>query len=187
MPLPQQEPKLTRQELLDLLRRKIGAGYSLPEFVIVGIRGYYKRTMGNPVRNDRAIYDDAMFIMTDHEFHSFNANCDPSKYKPGIANLKPGVWPCYQFDIHGGRVEQYPAICQRKGEVTVIRDGEGEDTGMFGINIHRGGNRGTSSEGCQTIPPTQWARFYNTAARLAENVYGKDYKKQTITYILIES
>ena len=176
---------MKRDELMELLR-KANPNIGLLKFAIVGIRGYYKKTMGNPTKNDRAIYDDAMFLITDNELHSFNANCDPSKYDKGIANLKAGVWACYQFDIHGGKVSQYPAICQRKGKVTVIRDGKGEDTGMFGINIHRGGHKGTSSEGCQTIPPTQWDRFYNTAVRLASGVYGKDYKKETITYILLE-
>ena len=187
MPLPQQLPQLKREELLNLIRKRIGEGYLLPEFAIIGIRGYYKRTMGNPARNDRAIYDDAIFLVTDTEFHGFNANCDPSRYKKGIASLKPGVWPCYKFDIHGGKVDQYPAICQRKGKVTIVRDEVGEDTGMFGINIHRGGNIGTSSEGCQTVPPSQWTRFYSTAERLAKNVYGNGFKTETITYILLES
>ena len=184
--IPNKEPQMKRDQLLELLRSTY-PNLVLPKFAIIGVRGYYKKSMGNPTKNDRAIYDDAMFILTDNELHAFNANCDPSKYDRGIANLKAGVWPCYQFDIHGGRTAQYPAICQRKGKVTVIRDGKGEDTGMFGINIHKGGHRGTSSEGCQTIPPTQWDRFYNTAVRLASGVYGVGYKKETITYILLEA
>lgn len=179
-------PQLTRAELIALINKK-HPDFNAPDFLIIGIRGYYKNSMGKPNVNDRAIYDDAIFLMTDNEFHAFNANCDPSKYHPGIANLKPGIWPCYKFDIHGGKSAQYPAICQRAGKVTVIRDGKGEDTGMFGINIHKGGYKGTSSEGCQTIHPDQWQRFINTANRLCEGVYGKNYKKEVLTYVLIEN
>lgn len=186
MMIPKATPKLTRQELMALLAAR-HPDLELPLFYIVGIRGYYKNTMGKPGENDRAIYDDAIFLVTDTELHGFNANTDPSKYSPGIAKLRPGVWPCYRFDIHGGRVDQYPAICQRAGKVTVTRDGKkGSFTGMFGINIHRGGNTTTSSEGCQTVPPTQWTRFYATAERIARTFWGDKFKQQTLTYILIE-
>lgn len=186
MELPKKVPQMDRAELLQLIH-KHHPTFFLPEFLIIGIRGYYMRTMGNPARNDRAIYDDAIFILTDHELHAFNGNTDPSRYRQAIASLKPGIWPCYQFDIHRGVKSQYPAICQRKGKVTVVRDGKGEDTGMFGINIHKGGFTTTSSEGCQTIHPTQWVRFYGTASRLAEKVYGPDFKSETITYLLLEN
>lgn len=183
--LPPSTPKMTRAELMQLLA-KAHPDLELPFFCIVGIRGYYKNSMGVPKENDRGIYDDAIFLLTDTELHAFNANTDPSKYQKGIAKLKAGVWPCYRFDIHGGQKEQYPAICQRSNDVVVIRDGKGEHRGMFGINIHKGGNTTTSSLGCQTIPPTQWDRFYSTAKRIAVTLWGNKYQSQTITYILLE-
>lgn len=186
MKIPKTTPQLNRAELLSLLAQK-HPELQLPAFAIIGIRGYYKNTMGKPDENDRAIYDDAIFILTENELHAFNANTDPSAYRAGIAKLNPGIYPAYRFDIHGGKKSQYPAICQRADKVTVTRDGGKVDTGMFGINIHKGGYNGTSSEGCQTLPPTQWDKFYLTAVRLAKSIYGDTYKSQTITYVLIEN
>jgi lysozyme len=179
------QPKITRPELIDKLKPLYPALED--EILIIGIRGYYKNSMGKTGVNDRSIYDDAIIIMTDNEFHTFNANCDPSAYRKGIASLNPGVWRVYKFDIHGGRSSQYPAICQRAGVVTVTRDGGKVDTGMFGINIHKGGYKGTSSEGCQTIHPDQWQRFYSTMERLAKSIYGDKYKSQVYAYVLINN
>jgi hypothetical protein len=60
-----------------------------------------------------------------------------------------------------------------------LRDNRGEDTGWFGINIHKGGYNSTSSLGCQTIYPTQWQSFINT-------VYDqlKRYKQTKLPYVL---
>ena len=104
--LPKSTPQMTRAELMALMADRF-PDMDLPLFCIVGIRGYYKRTMGDPNANDRAIYDDAIFLLTDNELHAFNANTDPGKYSPGIAKLKAGIWPVYKFDIHGGKSAQY--------------------------------------------------------------------------------
>ena len=59
--------------------------------VIVGIRGYYKRSMGDPKHNDRSIYDDCIAVVTPDRFETFNANVDPSAFNRGVASLVPGV------------------------------------------------------------------------------------------------
>lgn len=168
------QPKLTHTEALGILSK-----YSLPNPVILlGIRGYYKKTMGNPVKNDRGIYDDAIMIIGPDFYLPFNANTDPSTYKTGIANLVPGVW-FYKPGKHKiNSPNGYPALVQA-APVTVLRDNKGEDTGWFGINIHKGGYNSTSSLGCQTIYPTQWNSFINT-------VYDqlKRYKQIKIPYVL---
>ena len=181
---PPARPRLTRPELEERIRAAF-PGRELPAFYICGIRGYYANSMGGP-GNDRGIYDDALFVVSPNAFLGYNGNTDPSASRSRIAVLEPGWWDAYQFDIHGGSVP-HPAICQRKGPVTVRRDGAGLDTGMFGINIHKGGISGTSSLGCQTVPPSQWGAFYSFAKNEAIGVYGKNWNKATITYILLPS
>lgn len=181
--VPEKRPQMTRDEVLELVKR-FHPDFKTCDLFWVGIRGYYKKTMGDPDQNDRAIYDDAIFIVGKDEFISFNANCDPRRFVKGIASLKTGVWPVYRFDKHKGA---YIALCQRAGKVTVLRDNQGEDTGMFGINIHRGGNFGTSSAGCQTIPPSQWEDFITTSMKLARKYSPDKWATSAYTYILLEN
>jgi lysozyme len=182
---PNSRPKLAETELRKMLE-PYKIDWNKYPLVIVGIRGYYKDSMGKPGENDRGIYDDAIFIVTPSLVRSFNGNTDPSKYRPGIAKLKPGIWYAYKFDIHGGKVKQYPAICQRFAPVTVIRDGKGEDSGMFGVNIHCGGENGTSSEGCQTLPPEQWSEFYNLTKDYFVGVWKDKWQEKVVPYVLME-
>lgn len=173
---------MTKAEVLALVAQNY-PDFQVPDLFWVGIRGYYKKTMGDPSKNDRAIYDDAIFMVGREEFVSYNGNCDPSRFAHGIANLKAGVWPVYRFDKHKGA---YVALCQRAGKVTVIRDGKGEDTGMFGINIHRGAIIRTGSEGCQTIVPAQWDDFIGYGMKIARKYDTQNWANKTYTYVLIE-
>ena len=102
-----------------------------------------------------------------------------------MATLKPGAWFVHKFALHKGK---YMALCQRAGNVTVIRDGNPpyEDTGSFGINIHRGGYNTTSSEGCQTIHPGQWDSFIQLAEDQAQRYYGSKWKAVIVPYILLD-
>lgn len=172
---------MTRAELMALIHEQ-QPGFVLNKFAVVGIRGYYMDTMGTVHENDRGIYDDAIFILTDSQLFPFNANTDPSKYSPGIAKLRPGVWSVYKFDKHKGK---YLALCQRAGNVTVDRDGKGSETGMFGINIHKGGFLTTSSLGCQTIYPDQWDDFIAKCQKFAKSSFGDKYTSLVYTYVLL--
>lgn len=187
MMLPGSRPQMSLKDLKRKIERA-GVDISRWPLLVVGIRGYYKNTMGAPGQNDRRIYDDAIFIVSGNTFTSFNANVDPNGYGfhkgKYLANLTPGFWPVYKFDLHNGR---YMALCQRAGSVTVLRDNGILDTGMFGINIHEGGNNTTSSAGCQTIPKTQWRAFISLAESEARRIYGATWKSQVYPYLLLDT
>jgi hypothetical protein len=159
--LPPSKPKLLQQDALKLI-----APFNLSEYPVklLGIRGYYKKTMGNPVIQERGIYDDAIFLISPDHFSSWNANTDPSVTRPGVAALKPGGPYLYKLGMHNMK-NPYLALRQY-GRVTVVRDQEGEETDTaaapFYIDIHKGGYNTTSSLGCQTIHPSQWEAFLAT-------------------------
>jgi lysozyme len=190
--VPNTAPRLSSTEL----KAKI-APYNIDRnqypVLVIGIRGYYLDTMGEAGKNDRGIYDDAIFVETPAVTASYNGNTDPSIVRKGsgkgegkgMAVLKPGVWYAHKFDLHNGK---YLALCQRLGEVIVTRDGDPpyEDKGMFGINIHKGGYHTTSSLGCQTIHPVQWDSFINLVQDQAKRYYTDKWNKTIIPYVLIE-
>lgn len=192
--VPETRPRLSADELLPRVRAAGLDTVEHPVFV-VGIRGYYIQTMGDPARNDRGIYDDAIFLISPNFFGSYNANTDPSARRPGhghvegkrgMAKLKAGVWHCHRFALHR---KSYMALCQIAGSVTVIRDGHDEDYphhGWFGINIHRGGRHGTSSLGCQTVYAPQWEGFIQSAMDQARRYHGRAWDRTTIPYVLLE-
>ncbi len=189
--VPPGKPRLSSQELERLL-----APFALDRarypFIVVGIRGYYKNTMGAPGVNDRGIYDDAIFVHSPSVMAAYNGNTDPSRFRKGtgsgaqkgMASLNPGAWYVHQFDQHKGK---YLALCQRAGEVTVTRDGDPpyETTGWYGINIHRGGYSTTSSEGCQTVHPTQWDSFIALAVDQAKRYLRDQWRKSVVPYVLL--
>jgi len=191
--IPAARPRISRSDLIAIVRSRHPEVRFDDRLTMVGVRGYYRDTLGAVGRNDRAMYDDAIFIVAPDAFQAFNGNTDPSGYRngrgtgagKGMASLNPGVWPVYRFDLHAGK---YLALCQRAGPVTVTRDGSPPytDRGLFGINIHKGGINGTSSEGCQTIAAAQWPAFIASAVDQAKRLYGADWKREAITYVLLD-
>ena len=150
-----------RPELSRALAEELLAAHGVTDRVaLLGRRGYYRDSMGRAGVNERGIYDDAIALVSPTEYRTFTANTDPSVTRPGMAVLVPGVYR-YKVGIHGitkPPARRYPALVQA-ASVTIQRDGGIRATGWFGINIHRGSVHSTSSEGCQTIHPDQWAEF----------------------------
>ena len=179
--VPPGRPLQSRAATLKLAN---GTAYGpIPDKVFVlGKRGYYRDTMGKPGVNDRGIYDDALFIYSPNVHAAFNANTDPSRARKGIAVLEPGVHR-YKPGPHGiSRGRPYPAFLPATagGRLPVRLDGASGLTTGVAINIHRGGYGTTSSEGCQTIFPEQWAAFHATlTAEL------KRAGQKTFPYVLI--
>lgn len=174
-------PSLSEKQLNDILKG------GLTKKAVVGIRGYYL-SAGKTQFNDRRIFDDALFIYDGHNVVGFNANTDPggtgfnptADTRKGFATLLPGEWQ-YKIGLHRGL---YEALIEY-GNVTVSRDAYGNtprmnDTGNFGINIHRGGKNSVSSTGCQTIRPDQYEEFMTKIKSIWT-------KKDIIPYILFEN
>lgn len=186
MPIkPPYKPQAKRSKVESLARKWSRYRLDIGDYdcYMLAVRGYYRHTMGKPGVNDRGIYDDAIIIVTPTSYSTFNANCDPGAHRKGIANLKVGTH-FYKPGTHGiskPKHLQYRAFRQAE-KVTVVRDGIGEDFGLFGINIHRGGYRSVSSAGCLTVYPTQWAGF-------RELMYSelKRYEQKKFPVILIEN
>lgn len=156
------------------------AGTVTDKVYLVGRRGYYRDTMGKPGTNDRGLFDDAIVLVTPDACLTFNANTDPSVFREHIATLTPGRWRVKPGTHHPGTPGAYRCLVQA-GPVTVRRDGGVEESGEFYIHIHRGGVNGTSSLGCQTIPPGQWPDFMRAVdAALVK------YGQRSLLYILTE-
>jgi lysozyme len=174
VPRPPSKPKATIEAVTaEALRawRRVHESEPLPDLFVLGCRSYYRDSMGKPGQNDLSQYDDSFFIVSPplDAMTSWNGNTDPSRYgwNAGagkyMARLKPGVWKMITR-MHRGK---YQAYGQGENPVTVERiksDGSiaETETGRFGIDLHLGGNNGTSSEGCQTVPPEQWEAFRKT-------------------------
>jgi hypothetical protein len=194
------KPKIDRQTAYAKLPPEICSDDKLLELLakqnyvfIIAFRGYYQDTMGAPGKNDRGIYDDCMCVVSDRVFMTFNGNTDPSRFRPGIATLVPGVYP-YRRAKHGitthadgGYWAFRPATKNeslpvwRDGDVRLNGKGERMTSEGIAINIHKGGYNTTSSEGCQTIYPDQWDNFRDTVYDLMAQC-----SQEKILYVLAD-
>jgi len=173
---------------------KAGINLQAEGVVVLGVRGYFRDSMGLTGKNDAGIYDDAWFVVTPEIHRAFNANVDPSRWgwnralgKP-YAVLAPGIWK-YRPGYHKG---QYKAFRQAE-TVQVLRDPDGPDgrkshwqeDGWFGINHHYGSKSSTSSWGCQTS--YQFWEYRELLYGILADLYpDKPWDKREFTYLLAE-
>lgn len=183
--------------LLSLMKSK---GYQINdrpfELNIVGVRA------DSNVPNK---FDDKMYVFWNSENgwqgKYFTVTTDPGTYwlnnpmqKEGTAILKQGQYiNSHKIGLHQGK---YKALTQQK-PVTVIRDYDRnalldfnngkEDTGLFGINIHRANAVGTTknidkySAGCQVFENADdFAKFLELAEK-HNAMYGNNF-----TYTLVD-
>lgn len=177
-------PSSTPKASLARVQKAIQKAKLTDTVILVGVRGYYRDTMGKPGQNDRGIYDDALFIVSPTHFSAWNANTDPSAFRPGIASLTLGVHR-YRKGNHGISRPGggYPAFrpATKNEELPVTRDGAVNPRPGIAINIHRGSRNSTSSEGCQTLPPSQWDSFYSALSGEMKRHNIKDFPYLLIT------
>jgi lysozyme len=167
IPIPPIKPQITLNQIQLLMKRKGYDSIVSDKYpYCVAIRGYYLDTMGVKGKNDLNMFDDMVAWVYPNGFATFNFNTDPTRFGynknagKNMAQLVPGI---YRF-VRRRHKNQYAAFGQGTNIVAVYRrDASGKVTsieeGQFGINIHKAGIKGTSSEGCLTVPIQQWDQF----------------------------
>lgn len=161
--VPKAKPNISRLEVERALERH-GIDLDKRKVALFVKEAHYMNTMGRVGKNDIGIYDDAgVWISRDGGFATFNFNTDPSRYYKNVATLDYGVWE-YKKGKHGiSRPGGGYWAFRQAGPVYVRRwQPDGSFKRMIlgdTINVHAGGENGTSSAGCQTTPKKQFPAF----------------------------
>lgn len=185
---------------LDASMKKFGSPlWDRKSLILFGCEGYFQ-LMGNPNTNDRQMYDDAMFVLTDRVFGAFNVNLDPNGYRPGHGHGSAKGMGMPHYGVHkdayaiGKHKKLYPALRQ-VGKLIVRRDADDkvpkadiiviegrkyylEEGDYQAMNMHPGGVNTTSSLGCQTFPRDQWSSFINLVVSESKRL-----KQKRFTYV----
>lgn len=185
--LPRMRPRQSvadSRAVLEAYKNLLPPGRHDDAVVLLAVRGYYDDSFGMPDVNDRGFYDDAIFVIEPDHVHNFNGNTDPSIRRNGIATLVAPQAVLYKPGYHGYQSAYGHQAFRQASAVTVSRDGGSEESDRgrspFWINLHRGGNTRTSSEGCQTVPPSQWPEFKPLVDGLL-----RQYRQDDVCYLLI--
>lgn len=141
---PQLPDDRVREVLLRTLRENPGcdarAILERCPVLLLGVRGYFRNSLGRLGVNDFGVYDDALFVVINdlkrgelRVVGRFNANCDPSQtgYEPGTsqpyAQLMPGVWPLRPGRHHDDRGRM------RELTASEAHDLEADPSGDYGL------------------------------------------------------
>jgi hypothetical protein len=165
---------------------------------IVGIRNL------QPSKHVTNLFDDTLTISYKKDgvwqFHEWAITTDPGKKAmfeysnpKGVAILVPGQYRgSHMIGLHQGKYEalrqQRPVKVWRDKDKDMEYDWVDEDTGIFGINIHRSNPKTEStyvenwSEGCQVFKRINQFNTFMDICRLARNIHGNSF-----TYTLLTS
>jgi len=184
--------EVTLQQLQEALLRKDAPLFTGElNLTLIGIRAKAQGDTFNDVLC--VLYEDAGELRLD----TYPITTDPGRHYrehpinvDGTAILKPGHYPgCWQIGAHQGK---YIALVQR-GPMTVYRDRnndgkpDGEQTGYFGINLHRAGANGHTlrtdkvSAGCQVFANSEDFDAVMALAQRSAKQYGN-----TFSYTLLD-
>jgi len=169
------------------------------ELNIVGIRSHISRS--NRFDDELHVFFKTNSGTTEH--YIFKVTTDPGTFwlnnpmKPkGTAILKEGQYlNVYSIGLHRGK---YKALIQSLGKVTVIRDynrdavldflNGREETGWFGINLHRAAKNGKTkyvenhSAGCQVFEDAADFDLFMELAERHKKLYGNKFSYTLIDY-----
>lgn len=178
---------MKKYSYVELENRFKELNYQWPTMHVIGVRSK---------ANEKNKFDDQMYLIDGPMMSVFTCTTNPGTHwlknllnPKGAAVLKPGQYvDSWKLGLHQGK---YEALVQAK-PITVFRDADKddlaeetrvEDTGMFGINIHRANPSAISSfidkwsAGCQVLNnPTEFARMLTTC---------KTSGKKAFTYTLL--
>jgi hypothetical protein len=165
---------------------------------IVGIRNL------QPAKHVTNLFDDTLTISYKKDgvwqFHEWPITTDPGKKAmlqysnpKGVAILVPGQYRgSHMIGLHQGKYEalrqQRPVKVYRDKDKDMEFDFVDEDTGIFGINIHRSNPKTEStyvenwSEGCQVFKRVNQFNTFMDICRLSRNIHGNSF-----TYTLLTS
>ena len=192
--------KYTKEQVEAAVKSKGYAWFEGAKDYDVNIVGVRNAATGQTVTN---VFDDVITVSYkvggEWQYKEWTNTTDPGKKgvqqyhnAKGVARLVEGQYRgSHIIRLHQGK---YEAVCQRLQEVTVWRDGNKDltfdevkqDTGMFGINIHKSGVDSTWvenwSEGCQVFKRVKDFNEFISICKKAAKVHGNHF-----TYTLIES
>ena len=198
---PKNKPQKTQEWAVNALNASLkkfsSSAWDGKSLILFGCEGYYLDSMGVKGQNDRGMYDDALFVVSERLFLALNINLDPTSYRPGHGHGSSKGMGTIHYGVHeqayaiGKHKTIFPALRQ-VGNIIVRRDADSRvpkediitidekryylEIGNHQVmNFHPGGANTTSSLGCQTIPRDQWRLFIDSVVAEARRMNQKRF------------
>jgi hypothetical protein len=158
-------------------------GLDLTKASLIFIRSYYLDTLGKKGVGDSNLYDDACYLVSPAGRESWNANTEASFPDKGYAVMNLGKYQYYK----GKHKNLYAALRPYPEGVVLKCTRNGKPSTCSHTNIHKGGTNPRAfdkvwSQGCLTIPATQWPDFQTRVYELMSR-----YKQKTVDVVIVEN